>query len=496
MIGYELCEVFKGDRWVAPQAREVVIDPDRVPILTSSIDFGITPFKRTSVLHGRCFEDTGSVALRLAGLFDEHRNNYPSLSIKGASCAEAEASVAPNEPGEVKVVGMLNADVFDRVRQVSELLRAQGVLTEWPFYSARLKKFPNDSLDGPARLPIKLLREHLKEAYTSNLSSQLGVYDKEVYPRMKYALSEWQIIGLLGCAQKVVDGLDGFDFGVMYRGMLSNVRIGELTKFVTKAELNAHLSSAIRALQARDLDGFGFERDLRALDPDSEQDLEKYLRQVLPQIIGENLAHFHGTGCFHKYLHPGNFTIAGEIVDLDSVRNGELFEDDEMVGPYEFHYDLLMAMQQLRETYKQHFHESEEAADIAEAILIDAYSAVRMLSQNITDIEILLLDSALILSRDITSETSLNPIAVDKDELIYEMIRRSILHFHEGCQDAECVGGIVEVIGMVLPRAQRIVSAHLEAQGLGQVPDYLVLKNIALVDLNRLVIKIQQDLRN
>lgn len=60
----------------------------------------------------------------------------------------------------------------------------------------------------------------------------------------------------------------------------------------------------------------GFEASIEYID--SPEHVERYLHTIAWHF-GKNLGILHGNGYVHKFLHMGNLTLAGEVVDLDSV---------------------------------------------------------------------------------------------------------------------------------------------------------------------------------
>lgn len=493
MSGYELCEVYKRGRFIEPNARDVIVDPDTVPVLTTDVQLNRC-FTRTSSLHGRCMEDVGGVAIRRAGIYDEHRNPYAALSIKGAIGGLAYVEPSPIEPEEIKVNGNLSFSVTDRVRAVSKHLRDELVMTEWPIYGARLKTFPNDDSEGPNQLPIKTLKSWLRENYIDLQYRDLGQRDP-VYgllnPSSKTEWkSEWKIIASLGLAQKVLDGLELIELGVMYRAMISNVRIEEISGLEEDGTLFGHVADAIRCLQARDLDGFYFRKDLMALDPDSEEDCRKYISDILPCIVGENLAHFHGSGCYHKYLHAGNITIAGEIIDLDSVRCKQLFDDDEEATAYNYHYDLSHASSELAIAYSR-FEPSLPRAAFRDAML-KSYQTVRLNAENVTDFEVLLMDSIVRLEMtDIEGNTG-DPLIIGTDKIILKYVIEGLAKIF-GHGPTIAGGPISELAHTIQPRVVKLIEEYMAENGLLPVPEYVNVERLAHTEIIRLFTKLMFD---
>ncbi len=304
-------EVVKADAFLEPDAARVIRNVSSVPLLESGLTF--SPFTRSSELHGRSMEDPSCVVFTGEPLTDSHGDTYTSFTIKGANCSLPSANYYEIEPSCVRVNGMLDASTFERCKTVSKVLREAGVLTEWPILHMRPKKFP----DGEKDIPLQAFRQMIYENYV--IRQQAFGHDVHRGRRLADNLDAARVVG---------EGLSELQFSVMYRAGLSPIRLWELKEHGETGTLPYHLSKTITALQTRKPEHFGCWPELEALDPESEYDQIKYLEEILPKIMGENLARFHNANCYHKYLHGGNWTLAGEIVDLDSVRCDTLDKDE------------------------------------------------------------------------------------------------------------------------------------------------------------------------
>ncbi len=307
--------VVKGDAYIDPVATHVIKDPLHVPLMHDSPQ--PHPFNKSSPLHGRSFEDSESHIFTGEPITDEYGNVYSSFSIKGADCSYPRLGYRSIDPNYVMVEGMLDASTFNRCWQVSVALREKGVLTEWPIAHMRPKEFPNDKKNTN-------LATFRNEIYNDFVIEQEALRSNLATTGLAESIG---IVGLLG------QSLQDIEFGVMYRAMRSNVRLWEIPEHLTNATLGGHLESAIKALQLGDQSYLWNWGEIKALDPKSDLDQQKYLLKVLPALMGENQARFHNADCYHKYLDSGgNWTLAGEIVDLDSVTSPGIFEDDRSVG--------------------------------------------------------------------------------------------------------------------------------------------------------------------
>lgn len=304
-------EVVKADAFCDPAAKASIVNPNTVPMLESSVRF--SPFSKSSNKHGRSMEDPEGVVFTGEPITDEFGDVYTRFTIKGADCSLPSVSFYTIEPSLVRVRGMLDASTFERCRSVSALLREQGVLTEWPIFHKRPFRFP----DGEKDVTLNAFRSMLYDNYIEEMRAahNEGMGSNRV--------DNFGRVGVVGV------GLSEIKFGVMYRAGLSPVRLWELTEHANWLTLRGHVADAIKALQIRRPEHFACWPEIEILDPEDQKDQDLYLSEILPEIMGENLARFHNATCYHKYLHGGNWTLAGEIVDLDSVRCDVIDEADD-----------------------------------------------------------------------------------------------------------------------------------------------------------------------
>lgn len=305
-LGFDL--VPGTDIWVAPPAleQEIIRNPNGVPQLdTENHQFT----KTDDIIHGRCYNDPNLLVFRNSSITDEFGLVYFALSIKGMDLTRPHASYEPVGNFVIRVNGALEAETFYRCRKASELMRREGILTEYVFYQARPLQFPNGK-ENSSKTNLQGFRSRLHREYIANQIE----FDDFDSPEVSEA---------------VIKSIYGSKFGVAYRGMLSNVRLGEIKFLKEKRELEHHLAHAILALQLRRPEQFECWPDIERLNPYNKEDQYLYLEEILPRLIGENLAKFHNAGFYHKYLHENNVTLCGEIVDTDSIRHIEIDPDDE-----------------------------------------------------------------------------------------------------------------------------------------------------------------------
>ncbi len=423
---YELKPVVKGDYFIDPLAREAIINPDKVLVLECSHDlFG--RFTKSSNFHGRSIEDPNRLVINSDPLTDENDDIYTAFSIKGAEAAFPKATFYGIEPHQVRINGMLDASTFTRCHEASKLLRREGVLTEWPIFHARPKLFP----DGEGDVGLLKFKEMLYDNYVWHQDT-LATKDKAYEPDH------------VGIAGAVGNGLLDMQFGVMYRATLSNIRLVELESLNLHNQLNDQIASAMRSLQLRKPDYFNFWSDLEKLDPESVEDQRTYLTNILPRIIGGNLGRFHNTDSYHKYLHPGNWTLAGEIVDLDTVRNTSIDPDDAADITLENRMDdFYTSMNALEKIAGVTAYDLGRMAEV----FTNAYFAERYLGENVSRFESIILESQLCPPIDAHPSDLGSPRIVDfSDGKIINFISLGIEQLTEDAKAGKDLKGLPEYI--------------------------------------------------
>ena len=275
-------------------------------------------------MHGRSFQDAKGHVFNFEQLVDEFGHNYEAVSMKGIDTSRAAAQIYSVEPNGIRVLGCMDASTYSRCSQASRIMREAGILTEFPFYYARPKLFID-----PFHPEIRTtLRSFKRDLYDNYVTEQIEQNRRCTSSYNDAGNIKYKRGAKLDDAYFVGDALDEMQFGVMYRGMLSNLRLNELFYIGDSETIEHHINLAIRALQKRKPTNFECWNDIEGLNPDLQVDRRFYLISTLPKLMAENLARFHEIGGYHKYLHAGNWTLCGEIVDLDSVRHAFIEEED------------------------------------------------------------------------------------------------------------------------------------------------------------------------
>jgi hypothetical protein len=304
-FGYRMVPV-TVDSWVAPSAKDLLVDPTLVPMsYVDESDFCGPPTSN----HGRnqMITALGGYLRESTVLTDENGDGYPIYTLKGNLVNDVFATSYHIEPSCVRVNGMEDAAIHPRTRKVSEVLRREGLLTEYIVAQVRPKQFPVQDVNGTVtEVGLLAYKEHI---YNQTLAN----HKDSVSPARAGHI-----------AQILLD----MQFGVTTRAFLSAYRVDDLKLLKPESRANV-VSLAIQMLKKRKPEHFSAYAQLEELDPDNPNDQIIYLTEVLPNIIGENLARLHNLGLWHHYPHPGNWSLAGELVDGDSVTGKQLDDYDD-----------------------------------------------------------------------------------------------------------------------------------------------------------------------
>lgn len=395
------------DIWLDPPALDqgIVREPNKVPILSGPNH----DFTKSSLIHGRCHNDPNGYLFADTNVLDGYGNEYFALSAKGIDLSGPEVQLVQSGNFKIRVMGALEADTFYRCRKASEILRAAGILTEYVFYQGRPTKFPNGknsngwtNLNGFRQRLFRDYKNEVAEFIEQGFREEDGTEFDLATVKEELALNK---------------------FGVSFRGMISNIRLGELSQLQKDDLLGDHLCAALVGLQARKPDHFECWPEIEALNPSNKRDQTLYLLHVLPKLVGEQLALLHNIDGFHKFLHKNNWTLAGEIVDLDSIRHAEIeIEDMEEIIPGAKWFDFKTTYTELRDVYTRLYGAGINPNVITKPFY-ESYFRSRQTSENFSIFEQLVCEHYL---TDAQTDVLAVPFILDLDPLTIDFLCEGI----------------------------------------------------------------------
>ncbi len=246
---------------------------------------------------------------------EEHESKKHGLAA-GELAGSPEAVFVPESvetPMGYDILGLLDAGMVQTTVEKSRKLSAKGMRTETV---AGIYEFDIILMDGKEvsisdfkKQAIEILKEQLKELVR-------GEHDQEI-----------EII-----KEKIANlrSVDGFRPVIEVRCMRSVLRLRDLKDAPSEARMEL-IREAIKSLNI-EMQYLGEER---RFDPESREGIKKWL-EFVTFWIGKNTGIMHREGLVHEFLHMGNLTLAGEVVDLDSVQSvvkrgkgqGKMFESE------------------------------------------------------------------------------------------------------------------------------------------------------------------------
>lgn len=235
------------------------------------------------------------------GVEDEYGNTFTSFSIKGNNAARPgiiETSTAANR---FITHGLQDARSSRRILRASDVLRKQGVGTEFLIAFSEPEWLAcgdtNKSTDE-----VELLGRAQYKHYVANRG--FNELDSE-----RQTLEVRRNIG---------DAVERTAYYVSLRGMDSPYRLWDVINSPKiAAQVRAELSKGGEVIDER-----------------------TYYRDHLIPALAKNMVKMHTSGLAHRYLHGGNISAHGSIVDLDSVHGEPLGLGDDPISEMDVVNDL------------------------------------------------------------------------------------------------------------------------------------------------------------
>lgn len=266
-------------------------------------------YSRISELHVRSFMD--KVISGFVLWADEFGNKMMAVNVKGrvpdGEMPYLELDMYSDL--DVRTHWMCDNTDVDRTEVVSEFMRRNGLPTEKIRKKSKIEKI---QIKG-----VWLSIEELKEIMLANV--------KDIENIAKYKRY-----------------LDGIDFFALERELPIDERVHDLT--IKNDRYGKKMKAILRPTftYLRMVDGIH-------LDVNNDEDIKLFITNILPKRMGEYLGKFHKLGLRHTYPGEKNWTLAGFLVDLDSV-NGPPF-DGKPSSNWEIEQDLAQSLRTISALY-------------------------------------------------------------------------------------------------------------------------------------------------
>jgi hypothetical protein len=250
-------------------------------------------------IHGRSvsFPESGSAIWA-----DEFGNVMLERNVKGFPHKAPYLQLDHNYSEGFRVNGLMSSSYLPRVRKASSYMRSHGLPTERIIHAREIKIVPS--------MGKYISVEEWKESAVVNWPEEFRQREKESP----------------GFLRSVEARLREETFVVVERDLPLGERLQDLRSLTPETapdffrKVFLYYNQAI-SREARRSPGI-------ELSAESADDQEKYLEEILPRRMGGYLAKFHSLGLYHHYPTGHNWTMAGCLVDLDSVGGSAIFKED------------------------------------------------------------------------------------------------------------------------------------------------------------------------
>lgn len=284
--------------------------------------------------HGRSYALNIEAEISTEPWQDQYGNAYTTLVTKGNNFSRPEIMRSGTAPSGFMPYGLQEGDAILRVLRASRLMREAKIDTEW---IVRVQEPKQLSFESEFVTPSEYKRRLIEKLLAGVALAQSGIEPVEDINEE----DEHEEIA------SIAKALNGMDFFITLRAMATPDRVIDLAngRYVDLARLQRVLDIYNKISSYR-------QDDFKLLDLPTSLDLltspeyldatviKQYFSEVLPRLIGLNLARLHDNGLVHVFPTLGNVTALGGLVDLDSVRGPKLDLDDQSPGVDEMVRDL------------------------------------------------------------------------------------------------------------------------------------------------------------
>lgn len=229
---------------------------------------------------------------------DTYGRWYSVLNAKGNNAHEPNTRYDSSLSPLWAIRGYMSDQYRLRCERTSRLFRENDIDAEWPVHMKRPTHLILPDQHTPASRKELIV-------YASMHQEQDSQYQEPNPEVVQEAFAQFEPITLV-------------------RAMKMSERIWDLPN-LSEEEMHALVLTATKLhnfdIKRREKDG-SYDPELHGAVIDTsiptQDQVDQYILDVLPRRIGRNLGLMHKLGVAHHFLHPGNITLMGEIVDLDS----------------------------------------------------------------------------------------------------------------------------------------------------------------------------------
>lgn len=283
--------------------------------------------KRPSMHHNRSFvlsvpspEEKSTMKPVQVIFADPLGNWYAEVNAKGNVLTNPHGRVTVtdmNPHGTIDAWGLYNKELLPRAIHASQVFREHGIDAEYIFLAEEMRQFLHPQKDETTTL------KHIR-AFAKRKAVSYGL--DQITPQAREAFDDIEFVSLL-------------------RGVKTSYRLNDIA-YVMRTSSADDIRSFFTHLIS--LQTFDAQRRIKRNDADPDvhislkpHELERYLTEILPKRIALNIARMHNAGIVHRFLHIGNVSLLGEIMDLDSPVGKTIDpQDPHISGVHDFAVDL------------------------------------------------------------------------------------------------------------------------------------------------------------
>lgn len=275
---------------------------------------------------------------------DQFDNIYGSLNTKGNKFDNIHVETDKYNPSGYKLFGLFPNDVLDRTCRASRFLREKGVETEKIEQVVKPQKVV---VAGQEMTVDELKRKMVEDARSLVKSGEerTGLFSDQ------RKLTEEDL-------PKIEDYLEKTDLVFIVRSLQVTERIRDLSALKTREQFEEMIGRVFRFINLREkIEAEREKKEPQHFSVEKPEDIKVFLTNFLPKRCARNLARLHNQGLAHGWPTDANFSLAGSLYDLDSVRGKKLYDTDQAVGIDDIKDDLTKIVESINSSFKLNLHE-------------------------------------------------------------------------------------------------------------------------------------------
>src|SRR3989344_3285834 len=277
--------------------------------------------------HGRALVDTRLLGKTVWG--DTNGITFGALDLKGSIADSIEIEKTPS--GELRISGLKSETSIRRIAAVSKYLRENGLPTEGINNIYQINSLP---ISGE-QISVEDWKKREIERRLLEIANLGDIADKTDKGSGDYINTSRDKVDRTVELERIRPYLQDLDLYIIERSLQTAERIRDIKVTKTREDFINGAANGILWVAKGIKHGYYKSFAERLLTDEEDFDIEnpdhlkKYFVDWLPSQMGAYLAKFHKLGLVHGFTHSQNWSLAGTLYDLDSVRGYDL---DESLG--------------------------------------------------------------------------------------------------------------------------------------------------------------------